>query len=91
MGITPQLTAGVWTGWEDRSIHFNSLGLGSGANMALPVFGLFMQKVYADSTLHVYPGMTFEQPPHFNPDILDCEKYESLHNDPARRLDEVIF
>ncbi len=91
MGITPQLTAGVWTGWEDRSIHFPSLDLGSGSNMALPIFGLFFQKVYADSTLHIYPEMQFEKPVNFNPDILDCEQYESLHKDPARRIDEEIF
>ncbi|RRN76738.1 penicillin-binding protein, partial [Pseudoxanthomonas sp. SGD-10] len=37
MGITPQLVAGVWTGCEDRAIHFRSTNLGEGANTALPV------------------------------------------------------
>ena len=25
MGVTPNLVAGVWSGWEDQSIHFNTL------------------------------------------------------------------
>lgn len=48
MGIVPQLTAGVWVGCEDRSAHFRSISLGQGANMALPIWAIFMQKVYND-------------------------------------------
>ncbi len=48
MGVTPELVSGVWVGGKIRSIHFGSLSEGQGANMALPIFGLFMQKVYAD-------------------------------------------
>ncbi|MDR3367185.1 MAG: penicillin-binding protein, partial [Prevotellaceae bacterium] len=53
MGITPQLAAGVWVGCEDRSVHFESLRTGGGANSGLPIFGMFMQKVYADQSLHI--------------------------------------
>ena len=53
MGITPDLTTGVWVGCEDRSAHFRSLYLGQGANMALPIWAIYMKKVYADSTLQI--------------------------------------
>ncbi|MCL1973257.1 MAG: transglycosylase domain-containing protein, partial [Bacteroidetes bacterium] len=51
IGMVPKLTAAVWVGAEDRQVHFESLALGGGANMALPIWGLFMKKVRADSTL----------------------------------------
>ena len=51
IGYTPKLTAGVWVGGEDRSIHFESLSLGGGSNMALPIWGIFMKKVLQDGTL----------------------------------------
>ncbi|HOG20669.1 MAG TPA: hypothetical protein PKW37_09550, partial [Salinivirgaceae bacterium] len=35
---------------------------GQGANMALPVFALFIKKVYADPSLNIYPTDTFEKP-----------------------------
>jgi len=62
MGVTPNLVAGVWTGAEDRSVHFQNLALGQGANMALPVFGLFMQKVYADPSLGISPNDDWQKP-----------------------------
>ena len=51
IGYTPKITAGVWVGGEDRSIHFESLSLGGGSNMALPIWGIFMKKVLQDNTL----------------------------------------
>ena len=53
IGYTPSLTAGVWVGAEDRQVHFESLASGGGSNMALPIWGLFMQKVLADGTLGI--------------------------------------
>ncbi len=49
MGITPNLVTGVWTGCEDRSAHFRDIYFGQGANMALPVFAEYMQRVYSDT------------------------------------------
>ena len=63
IGYTPSLTAGVWVGAEDRQVHFESLSLGGGSNMALPIWGLFMQKVLADGTLGVYDTDRFMAPP----------------------------
>lgn len=53
IGYTPTLTAGVWVGAEDPQVHFESLSLGGGSNMALPIWGIFMQKVVKDGTLGV--------------------------------------
>jgi len=53
IGFTPKITAGVWVGAEDRQVHFEGLGLGGGANMALPIWGLFMQKVLKDPSLGI--------------------------------------
>ncbi len=76
MGITPTLVSGVWVGCEDRSIHFRTTNLGQGANMALPIWGLFMKKVYADKALKVFTG-DFEKPALPLTIELDCSKYES--------------
>ena len=62
IGYTPSLTAGVWVGAEDRQVHFESLSLGGGSNMALPIWGIFMQKVIEDGTLGVYETDRFVQP-----------------------------
>ncbi len=71
MGITPHLSAGVWVGGEDRSIHFDELGMGAGGNMALPIWAKFFEKVYADSTLGVTQEKMFQKPVGFHVD-LDC-------------------
>ena len=56
IGLTPELAAGCWVGGEDRSVHFNSMEMGQGATMALPIWGKFFSKVYADKTLKVSAG-----------------------------------
>ncbi len=76
MGLTPDLVTGIWVGAEDRSVHFRSTHLGQGANMALPIWALFMKKVYADSTLNISQG-DFEMPASLKGVDLDCEKADS--------------
>ena len=70
IGYTPSITAGVWVGAEDRQVHFERMALGQGANTALPIWGLFMQKVLNDGTLGVTSKDRFIAPPgtHFNTD-----------------------
>lgn len=51
MGFTPELVTGVWVGGEERTIRFNSTGIGQGAKAALPIWGLYNQKVYSDPKL----------------------------------------
>lgn len=75
MGVTKDLVAGAWVGAEERSIHFRSIAYGSGSRMAMPVWGLFMQKVYQDSTLGYEKG-PFEE--NVEIDIeLDCSKFNN--------------
>lgn len=69
MGFTPELVSGVWVGGEERYIHFNTMAYGQGASMALPVYGRYMSKVYADKTLPYSQSVRFPSP---NFDI--CEK-----------------
>lgn len=75
MGITKHLVAGAWVGAEERSIHFRSIALGSGSRMAMPIWGLFMQKAYADSTLGYEKG-PFESDVKINIE-LDCSKFNN--------------
>ncbi len=76
MGVTPQLVTGVWTGCEDRDIHFFSTRLGEGANSALPVFALFMKKVYADASLGIFKNVDFDPPEKGVGITLDCDAYK---------------
>jgi penicillin-binding protein 1A len=69
MGVTPQLSAGVWVGGEDRSVRFDELGMGAGGNMALPIWAKFFEKVYADSTLGITQDAMFEKPEGFYVDL----------------------
>jgi penicillin-binding protein 1A len=75
MGITPDLMSGVWVGCEDRSAHFRSTDLGQGASMALPIWGIYMKKVYDDKSLKISQD-DFEKPEGLDNSIeLDCSKY----------------
>ena len=56
MGITPDLTTGVWVGAEDRSVHFRSTNLGQGSHTALPIWAKYMRKVYDDPSLKISKG-----------------------------------
>ena len=73
MGVLPDLVAGVWTGWEDQAIHFEDLSLGQGSNMALPVVGIFLNKVLADPEFVPISESFFEAPANFSIE-LDCDR-----------------
>lgn len=73
IGINPKLATAVWVGGELRSIHFRSTALGQGASMALPVYGLFMQKCEKNPKLNFYKG-DFDRPPSLEIDV-DCRNY----------------
>jgi len=75
MGLTPQLSTGVWVGCEDRSAHFRSITLGQGANMALPIWALYMQRVYADTSLHITKDPFIKPAKPLTVEI-NCDKYE---------------
>lgn len=66
MGFTPQLVSGCWVGGDDRDIHFDSMRMGQGATMALPIWAYFMKKVYRDKTLPYDPDAKFDLPEGFD-------------------------
>ena len=90
IGYTPSLTAGVWVGAEDRQVHFESLSLGGGSNMALPIWGIFMKKVLADGTLGVYETDRFIAPPGISLN-LDCDGSDADAEMKAEEDDSFFF
>ncbi len=80
MGIVPQLSTGVWVGCEDRSAHFRTITLGQGANMALPIWALYMRKVYNDPSLG-FEMIDFEKPMSGFEIETDCEKVEQAEEE----------
>ncbi|MDE5981772.1 MAG: penicillin-binding protein, partial [Duncaniella sp.] len=80
MGFTPQLVAGTWVGGDERFIHFNTMAYGQGAAMALPIYGLFMKKVYADGNLPYSQSATFKFPDNLN--LCESEFYGLYDDEP---------
>jgi penicillin-binding protein 1A len=74
MGYTKDLVTGVWVGADQRSIHFRDGNLGQGARMAMPAFGHFLERVYADPSLEYTRG-PFPKPLGELEMELDCSKY----------------
>jgi penicillin-binding protein 1A len=77
MGLTPNLVTGVWVGAEDRAVRFKTMTWGQGARMALPIFGYFMQKVYADKSLDISTA-DFEEPIGYDPEEFGCDGEENI-------------
>jgi len=100
MGYTPDLVAGVWVGAESPKVHFRTIGLGQGANMALPIWGRFMNKVYNDPQFRHWQNSSFDPLPDSLYWQMDCAPYleempiyvewDSLEEAPST-LFEVIF
>ncbi|HLO45540.1 MAG TPA: transglycosylase domain-containing protein [Leadbetterella sp.] len=74
VGFTKDLVGGVWVGGDDRSIHFRG-GLGEGSKSALPIFGIFMNKVYGDKSLGYSPGPFPKPSIKIEKDYLSCFSY----------------
>lgn len=88
MGFTPSLVSGCWVGGEERDIHFDTMRDGQGASIALPVWGLYMQKVYADKTLGYSQDERFDIPDDFDP----CkDKLTEIEEQNTGRLDDDFF
>lgn len=90
MGIVPQLTTGVWVGCEDRSAHFRTITLGQGANMALPIWAIYMRKIYEDPELNYTMG-DFEKPLKELSVELDCSKYDDNSEETTGEPDTFEF
>ena len=67
VGVTPSLVSVCWVGGDDRDIHFDSMDMGQGATMALPIFAYYMQSIYKDKTLGYSEDDVFDVPADFNP------------------------
>lgn len=68
IGYTPELVTGCWVGGEDRDIHFDSMQFGQGSRMALPICGIYLQKVYSSGNgLSYSSDKTFDVPEGYNP------------------------
>ncbi len=89
IGLTPDLVTGVWVGAEDRGIRFRDISLGQGANTALPIWALYMQRVYDDPSLNISQG-EFEPPLQPIPFETDCENIQRERT-PTRIFDQDIF
>jgi penicillin-binding protein 1A len=89
MGFTPSLVSGVWVGGEDRDIHFDRMVYGQGASMALPIWAIYMQKVYKDMSLGYSQKDRFVIPEGFNP----CEDplANSLENETSEEGIDTTF
>lgn len=79
MGFTPQLVSGCWVGGEDRDIHFDTMRMGQGATMALPIWANFMKKVYADHSLPYDETAKFDLPPGYD----GCSGDEASSDNPG--------
>ncbi|MEM6321283.1 MAG: transglycosylase domain-containing protein [Bacteroidota bacterium] len=75
MGYTPHLVAGVWVGAESPKVHFRTIHLGQGANMALPIWGRFMNKVYKDPRFRQQRKAQFKPLPDSLYWAMDCAPY----------------
>ena len=90
MGIVPQLTTGIWVGCEDRSAHFRTITLGQGANMALPIWAIYMKKVYEDPSLDYSKG-DFEPPLKGLSVEVDCDKYDKASQKTTGEVEDYEF
>lgn len=75
VGVTPKLVGGAWVGAEHRSIHFRNGSLGQGSRTALPIFGLFMEKVLADKQFKNYRAKFPTEPKEKILRDYKCESY----------------
>ncbi|MPS74751.1 MAG: peptidoglycan glycosyltransferase [Chryseobacterium sp.] len=81
MGIVPKLATGVWVGWEDRATHFWSTGEGQGAKMGLPIWAIYMKKVFADKALNILPEDKFIKPANWTGSCSDLNNLRNGYGD----------
>ncbi|MBT2621636.1 transglycosylase domain-containing protein [Chryseobacterium sp. ISL-6] len=91
MGITPKLATGAWVGWEDRATHFFGTGEGQGARMALPIWAIFMKKVWADKSLGITPDDKFVKPSDWKDGCSDLKGLSGGYGDDGglQTIDEI--
>ncbi|MBK7869492.1 MAG: hypothetical protein IPJ74_01830 [Saprospiraceae bacterium] len=72
VGYTPTLVSGTWVGGESPAVRFRDLSLGQGANMALPIYALFLQKLQKDKDYEPLFAAKFPEPSEEVKDALNC-------------------
>ena len=92
MGITPDLTTGVWVGNDDPTVHFRSTALGQGSRTGLPIWAIYMKKVYADKSLNISQG-DFPRPNIPGVDLdFNCNRYDENESfDGVESIDDDLF
>ncbi len=75
VGYTPQIVAGVWVGFDNKTVRFTNAD-GQGGRAAAPIWGRFMKYVYADKTINM-PLEYFVQPPTVTKDSV-CSETKQL-------------
>lgn len=85
VGFTPQLVSGVWVGGDDRDIHFDTMQMGQGATMALPIFAYYMRRVFEDPNLDYNDTVKFDFPSGFDP----CAGLVDDITDDSESIDEI--
>lgn len=75
IGLTPNLVTGIWVGGEERDIHFDNISLGQGANMALPIWALYMEPTYKDPDSGITQEDVFDKPHNFNVNLVCPDEY----------------
>ncbi|TDU43592.1 penicillin-binding protein 1A [Gelidibacter sediminis] len=88
MGMVPNLVTGVWVGGEERATHFRSINYGQGASMALPIWGLYMKKCYADKDLDVSTG-EFERPANLSINV-NCSQHNRSDSSDSDGFDDSL-
>lgn len=90
IGLTKDIAAGAWVGGDDRAIHFRGMSLGQGARTAMPIWGIFMKKVYDDPSLGITKG-TFKRPHRPLSVELNCERYKNTNQADSLSLQDTYF
>ncbi|WP_185855316.1 transglycosylase domain-containing protein [Blattabacterium cuenoti] len=65
IGMIPNLTTGIWVGWEDRFVHFENIKFGQGSFMALPIWAYYINSLYKDTNLIYNDKLYFQKPKNF--------------------------
>ncbi len=77
VGFTPELVSGIWVGGDDRDIHFDSMSMGQGATMALPIWAYYMRRIYEDTELGYNEESTFAMPENYDPCKTDADSTDT--------------
>ncbi len=77
-GFSKDLITGVWVGADERSVHFRTSQLGEGSKTALPIYGKYMEKLYAD------PRSGIKESKFPKPTVKITKKYYCTNRAPAR-------